>query len=90
MKEVNECISNIGRSNSTIFTTIDLTSGFWQMPIDESDSHTTAFTVQGIGQFEWVTSPMGLLGCTASLQRLMEKVLDKIKNIIVNIDDVGS
>ena len=88
MKEVNECISDIGRANSTIFTTIDLTSGFWQMPIDESDSHTTAFTVQGIGQFEWVTSPMGLLGCPASFQRLMEKVLDKIKNIIVYIDDV--
>ena len=88
MKAVNECISNIGRSNSTIFTTIDLTSGFWQMPIDESDSHTTAFTVQGIGQFEWVTSPMGLLCCPASFQRLMEKVLDQIKNIILYIDDV--
>ena len=88
MKEVNECISDIGRANSTIFTTIDLTPGFWQMPIDESDSHTTAFTVQGIGQFKWVTSPMGLLGCPASFQRLMEKVLDKIKNIIVYINDV--
>ena len=88
MKKVNECISDIGRANSTIFTTIDLTSGFWQMPIDEADSHTTAFTVQGIGQFEWVTSPMGLLGCPASFQRLMEKVLDNIKNIIVYIDGV--
>ena len=31
---------------------------------------------------------MGLLGCPASFQRLMEKVLDKIKNIIVFIHDV--
>ena len=88
MKEVNESISDIGQANSTIFTTTNLTSGFWQMPIDESDSLTTAFTVQGIGQFEWVTSPMGLLGCPASFQCLTEKVLDKIKNIIVYIDDV--
>ena len=62
MKEVNECISDIGRAKSNIFTTIDLTSGFWQMPIDDKDSHLTAFTCQ----FEWVTSPMGLLGCPAS------------------------
>ena len=88
MKEVNECISDIGRANSNIFTTIDLTLGFWQMPIDDQDSHLTAFTVQGHGQFEWITSPMGLLGCPASFQRLMEKVLDGINNIIVYIDDV--
>ena len=68
--------------------TINLTSGFWQMPIDESDSHTTAFTVQCIGQFQWITSPMGLWGCPASFQRLMEKVLDQIKNIILYIDDI--
>ena len=43
MKEVNECISEIGRAN--IFTTIDLTSGFWQMPINDKDSHLTTFTV---------------------------------------------
>ena len=35
MKKVNECISDIEQANSTIFTTIDLTSGFWQMPIEE-------------------------------------------------------
>ena len=49
MKEVNKFISDIGRANST---TIDLTSGFWQKPLDESDSHLTAFTVQGLGQFK--------------------------------------
>ena len=55
MKEVSESISQIGQAQSTIFTTINLTSGFWEMPIEASNSNLTTFTVQGIGQFEWVT-----------------------------------
>jgi hypothetical protein len=31
MKDVSECIGEIGQSGSTIFSTIDLTAGFWQM-----------------------------------------------------------
>jgi hypothetical protein len=42
MKEITECI---GRANSTIFTTLDLTSGFWQMQLDEDSQKLTAFTI---------------------------------------------
>jgi hypothetical protein len=88
MKEITECIGDIGRANSTIFTTLDLTSGFWQMQLDEDSQKLTAFTIPGKGQFHWITSLMGLLGCPASFQRLMEGVLRDIPNILVYIDDL--
>ncbi len=58
------------------------------MKLDEKSQPLTAFTIPGKGQFAWVTSPMGLLGCPASFQRLMEAVLRNIKNVLVYIDDL--
>jgi putative transposase len=88
MLDVTECIAEIGRSGSGIFTTIDLTGGFWQMLLHPKSRPYTAFTVPGQGQYQWVTSPMGLLGCPASFQRLMETVVKGIPNVLVYIDDL--
>ncbi len=45
MKEINECIGDIGRANSSIFTTLDLTSGFWQMKLEPESQPLTASTI---------------------------------------------
>jgi len=46
MKEITECISNIERANSNIFSSLDLTSRFWQMKLDEKSRPLIAFTIQ--------------------------------------------
>ena len=88
MKDVSECIDEIGKSESTLYTTLDLTSGFWQMLLHPRSREFTAFTVPGMGQFEWVTSAMGLLGCPSSFQRLVEAAVKGVNNVIVYIDDL--
>jgi hypothetical protein len=56
------------------------------MQMDEESQPLTAFMIPVKGQYYWVTSPMGHLGCPASFQRLM--VLRNINNVLVYIDIV--
>jgi hypothetical protein len=51
LNKINECIGDISRANSSIFSTLDLTSGFWQMKLEEESQPLTAFTIPGRGQF---------------------------------------
>ena len=88
MKSVEECIGDIGRSGSTIFSTLDLSSGFWQLPLDPSSQKFTAFTVQNLGQFQWTRTSQGLHSAPSQYQRLMELTVKGLHNIIVYIDDL--
>jgi hypothetical protein len=63
-------------------------AGFLQMIQHPWARPYTAFTVPGMGQFQWVTSSMSLLGCPANFQCLIETVVNNISNVIINIDDL--
>jgi hypothetical protein len=88
MKDVSECIGKIGRSGSMNISTIHLASGFWQMLLELKSRPYTAFTISGIGQFQWVTTPMGLLVSAALFQHLMDTFFAGLSNIIVYIDNL--
>ncbi len=88
MKDVGECIGEIGRAGSHIFSTMDLTSGFWQLPLDQASRPLTAFTCPGKGQFQYNVLSMGLKGGPGSFQRMMELTVGGIPNVIVYIDDL--
>jgi hypothetical protein len=68
MRDVRECINEIGQAGSKNYSTIDMTSGFWQMMLSAECRNYTALMIHGVGQFEWIASPMGLLGAPGSFQ----------------------
>ena len=87
-KSIQQCIDTIGRKGSKIFSTIDLTSGFWQMALQDESKEVTAFSIPGRARYHWKRAPMGLKGSPSSFQRLMDLVMQDLGNTQCYIDDV--
>ena len=60
MKNMN-ALETLDGQDPQFFQLLDLTLGFWQIPLEEQSKHLTACAVPGMGQYKWVMSPMGLL-----------------------------
>ena len=74
---------------SAYFTSIDMSAGFYQVPIEESSQDYTAFSTP-FGSFKWLRMPMGLTGSPPTSQCLVEKVLVGLtwKICVPYLDDI--
>ena len=61
-------------SSSTFLTTLDCTSGYWQIPIREEDISKTAFITHR-GLYEWTVMAFGLKTAGNTFQRVMDIIL---------------
>ena len=76
-------------AGSTVFSTLDLQCGYWQMPVNPGDRAKTAFCPgPGMGLFEFTRMPFGLTGAPSSFQRLMDKLFRDLPYVTTYIDDV--
>ena len=70
------------------FTTLDLKSGYWQIPLDDQDKEKTAFCCHR-GLYEYNGMPFGLANAPGIFQELMSIVLHNCESFaLAYLDDI--
>ena len=72
---------------SKIFTTLDTTSGYWQLPLDDKSSELTTFITES-GRYRFTRLPFGILLASEVYQREMNKILRDLPGCQVYQDNV--
>ena len=72
------------------YSTFDMNSGFWEVPMDEESKQYTAFTLGSLGLYKCESMPFGLCNAPPTFQRLMQKCLGELNltYCLIYLDDV--
>ena len=77
MPRIDDLIDRLGKAN--YISTLDLTRGYWQVPVAKESQPKTAFATP-FGFYQFTVMPFGLQGAPATFQRLMDSVLQGLEN----------
>ncbi|KAL5486579.1 hypothetical protein EMCRGX_G019081, partial [Ephydatia muelleri] len=72
MPRIDDILGHLGKSQ--YISTMDLTRGYWQVPVEQQARPKTAFATP-FGLFQFKMMPFGLQGAPATFQRLMDQVI---------------
>ncbi|KAL6481658.1 hypothetical protein MHYP_G00097380 [Metynnis hypsauchen] len=84
---IEECLDTL--ESATVFSTLDLQSGYWQVEVRKQDCCKTTF-ITTYGLFEYKQMPFGLCNAPTTFQRAMEVALRGLQcqNLLIYLDDV--
>ena len=87
LPKIQELIDRVGKAK--YFTSLDLASGYWQVPMYEAHKQYTTF-VCPYGQFYFNVMPFGLTNAPATFQRMMDRILNELREDFceVYLDDI--
>lgn len=82
-----DCLAALG--GNAFFSTMDLTSGFYNMPLHEDDRKYSAFTTP-MGLYEYNRLPQGLCNSPASFMRMMTSIFgdQNFLSLLCYLDDL--
>ena len=84
IEDLQDCLQR-----AKVFSKIDLTSGYWQIPIRREDQRKTAFRTR-YGHYEWKVMPFGLCNAPATFQRMMNEIFRDMLDVcvVIYLDDI--
>ena len=87
LPRINDVIDSL--DGNCYFSNIDLTSGYFQMALDEESQNVTAF-VTPMGLYKWKRIPIGLASAPGAFQNLMELIMSGLSYevALVYLDDI--
>ncbi|KZS05476.1 Uncharacterized protein APZ42_031326 [Daphnia magna] len=87
LPRIEETLSRM--ENACIFSTIDLESGYWQVPLHEADKEKTEFVTPD-GLYQFLVMPFWLASAPGTFQRMMDLFLAGLRWSIclVYLDDI--
>lgn len=86
LPRMEELIDNL--AGAKFISTIDLTKGYWQVPVHPDSQEKTAFTLL-FGKFHFTVMPFGLVGAPAVFQRMMNALFsDASGHVAAYMDDI--
>ena len=77
MPMIDDLIDQLGQAK--YISTLDLTRGYWQVPVAQAVQTKTAFTTP-FGLFQFRVMPFGLQGAPATFQRLMDRLVQGMED----------
>ena len=73
--------------DATVFSKLDASSGFWQIPLDNDSSRLTTF-ITPFGRYCFRRLPFGITSAPEVFQVEIEKLLGNPPGVVVIMDDV--
>ena len=87
LPRIQDCLDAV--AGASLFSTMDITSAYNQVPVRVEDIPKTAFVTK-YGLFEYLTMPFGLSNAPATFQRVMEMALHGLQwsTCLIYLDDI--